>query len=185
MHNKRLLICDLDNTLYDWVGYFVPSFYAMVDEAVRITGCDRETLLDDFRRVHQAREDSEQPFALLETETIKQIYPDTPAPLYQVSESLTPAADSRIGIYLIHHGKQLSRGLPCLLRFRFALTLTRLACACWRGDRGIPIRPGVSWHWPRFMMAARGRMRHGSAGSGCRLCATGLSVSTPKVLMVS
>ncbi len=50
--------------------------------------------------------------------------------LYQVSESLTPAADSRIGIYLIHHGKQLSRGLPCLLRFRFALTLTRLACAC-------------------------------------------------------
>ena len=42
--------------------------------------------------------------------------------LYQVSESLTPAADSRIGIYLIHHGKQLSRGLPCLLRFRFALT---------------------------------------------------------------
>jgi hypothetical protein len=48
----------------------------------------------------------------------------------QVSESLTPAADSRIGIYLIHHGKQLSRGLPCLLRFRFALTLTRLACAC-------------------------------------------------------
>jgi hypothetical protein len=45
--------------------------------------------------------------------------------LYQVSESLTPAADSRIGIYLIHHGKQLSR--PCLLRFRFALTLTRLA----------------------------------------------------------
>jgi hypothetical protein len=32
--------------------------------------------------------------------------------LYQVSESLTPAANSRIGIYLIHHGKQLSRGLP-------------------------------------------------------------------------
>jgi hypothetical protein len=32
--------------------------------------------------------------------------------LYQVSESLTPAVDSRIGIYLIHHGKQLSRGLP-------------------------------------------------------------------------
>ena len=35
------------------------------------------------------------------------------------------------------------------------------------------------------MMAARGRMRRGSAGSGCRSCATGLSVSTPKVLMVS
>src|SRR6202051_2730924 len=86
--------------------------------------------------------------------------------LYQVSESLTPAADSRIGIYVIRHGKQLSRGLPCLLRFRFALTLTRLACACWRGDRVIPIRPGVSWPWPGFTVALRGRMRHGSAGRG-------------------
>ena len=35
-------------------GHLVPSFYAMVDEVVTITGCDRETLLDDFRRVHQA-----------------------------------------------------------------------------------------------------------------------------------
>jgi hypothetical protein len=68
MPNKWLLICDLDNTLYDWVGYFVPSFYAMVDTAVQITGCERETLLDDFRREHRARGDSEQPFALLETE---------------------------------------------------------------------------------------------------------------------
>src|SRR5256885_185406 len=50
-----------------------------------------------------------------------------------------------VPIYLIHHGKQLSRGLPCLLRFHFALILTRLACAGWRGDRVIPIRPGVSW----------------------------------------
>lgn len=71
MNERRILVCDLDNTLYDWVGYFVPAFYAMVDEAVRLTGCDRETLLDDFRYVHQRHGDSEQPFALLETETIK------------------------------------------------------------------------------------------------------------------
>ncbi|MGH6856247.1 MAG: HAD family hydrolase [Methylocella sp.] len=89
MHNKRLLICDLDNTLYDWVGYFVPSFYAMVDTAVEITGCDREGLLDDFRRVHQAHADSEQPFALLETETIERIYQGVPAPL--VAKILDPA----------------------------------------------------------------------------------------------
>lgn len=72
--NKQLLVCDLDNTLYDWVSYFVPSFYAMVDCVVEITGCDRNKLLDDFREVHQRHHDSEQPFALLETETIKQIY---------------------------------------------------------------------------------------------------------------
>lgn len=78
MGRKRLLICDLDNTLYDWVSYFVPSFYAMVDAVVRITGCDRETLLDDFRKVHQKHGDSEQPFALLETNTIKNLYRGVP-----------------------------------------------------------------------------------------------------------
>jgi phosphoglycolate phosphatase len=72
VNGRRLLVCDLDNTLYDWVGYFVPAFYAMVDEVVRLIGCDREKLLDDFRIVHQRHGDSEQPFALLETQTIRQ-----------------------------------------------------------------------------------------------------------------
>jgi FMN phosphatase YigB (HAD superfamily) len=72
--SKRALICDLDNTLYDWVGYFVPAFYAMVDAAVAITGCEKEKLLNDFRKVHQLYSDSEQPFALLETDTIKDLY---------------------------------------------------------------------------------------------------------------
>ena len=72
---KKLLVCDLDNTLYDWVGYFVPSFYAMVDEAVNIMSCDREVLLDDFKRVHQHHHDSEHPFALLETDTVSAQFP--------------------------------------------------------------------------------------------------------------
>ncbi len=38
--------------------------------------------------------------------TLKRV-DDVITTLYQVSESLTPEADSRIGIYLIHHGKQL------------------------------------------------------------------------------
>lgn len=72
---NRLLICDLDNTLYDWVGYFVSAFYAMVDEVVVATGCDREELLDDFREVHRKHHDSEHPFALLETTTIRKLFP--------------------------------------------------------------------------------------------------------------
>lgn len=76
--DKKLLVCDLDNTLYDWVGYFVPSFYAMVDAAVAIMKCDREKLLDDFRAVHQRAHDSEHPFALLETATVKDLYAGLP-----------------------------------------------------------------------------------------------------------
>jgi FMN phosphatase YigB (HAD superfamily) len=71
---RTLLICDLDNTLYDWAAYFVPSFYALVDHVVELTGCDRETLLDEFRTVHRLHQDSEHPFALLETATIKRLY---------------------------------------------------------------------------------------------------------------
>jgi len=75
---RRLLVCDLDNTLYDWTGYFIASFYAMVDEAVKITGCSREQLLDDFRDVHQRHNDSEHPFALLETKSILDRYDGLP-----------------------------------------------------------------------------------------------------------
>lgn len=72
----KLLVCDLDNTLYDWVAYFVPSFYAMAAKVVELLGCDREKLLDDFREVHQRHHDSEQPFALLETRTVWINLPD-------------------------------------------------------------------------------------------------------------
>lgn len=73
---KKLLVCDLDNTLYDWVHYFVASFYAMIDEVVRTTNCDRERLLDDFRAVHQRHQDSEHPFSLIETELIRNLFPN-------------------------------------------------------------------------------------------------------------
>lgn len=66
----KLVICDLDNTLYDWVAYFVPSFYAMVDVAVEVLRCERELLLDDLRFVHQQHHDSEHPFALLEARVV-------------------------------------------------------------------------------------------------------------------
>jgi FMN phosphatase YigB (HAD superfamily) len=70
----RALVCDLDNTLYDWVGYFVPAFYSMIDKAVEILGCDRERLLDDCKKVHQFYGDSEHPFALLDTDTVLKKY---------------------------------------------------------------------------------------------------------------
>jgi FMN phosphatase YigB (HAD superfamily) len=72
----RLLVTDLDNTLYDWVGYFVPAFYAMVEKAVEITGCDRERLLDDLREVHRRHHDSEHPYALLETQSMREHFLD-------------------------------------------------------------------------------------------------------------
>lgn len=85
----KLLICDLDNTLYDWVSYFVPSLYAMVDKVVEITNCNPERLLDDLRAVHQRHHDVEHPFSLLETDLVKEIFPGLD--LHQVAKILDPA----------------------------------------------------------------------------------------------
>ena len=85
----RLLISDLDNTLYDWLSFFVPSFYAMVDVAASELGVDRERLLDELRAVHRHYGSSEHPYALLETQTVKARYGwATPA---QQKEILDPA----------------------------------------------------------------------------------------------
>src|SRR5579875_3155338 len=72
----RLFITDLDNTLYDWLSFFVPSLYAMVDAAVPLLGVDREQLLDELKEVHQKHGSSEHPFALLETRAVLALYPD-------------------------------------------------------------------------------------------------------------
>jgi len=67
----RLVITDLDNTLYDWVTFFASAFYEMVEEAARILDVPEVVLLDELKEVHQRFGDSEQPFALLETRLVQ------------------------------------------------------------------------------------------------------------------
>ena len=90
--NVTLLICDLDNTLYDWVSYFVPSFYAMVDKVVELLECDQngqEQLLDDLRKVHQKYNDLEHPFSLLEARKIREMFPNLSRK--ELADKLDPA----------------------------------------------------------------------------------------------
>ena len=67
---KRLLITDLDDTLYDWLGFFIPSFYAMVDEVVSITGISKSTLLAEYKDKHQYYGSVEYPFVTLKLPSI-------------------------------------------------------------------------------------------------------------------
>jgi FMN phosphatase YigB (HAD superfamily) len=71
----KLLITDLDNTLYDWLSSFVPAFYAMITVAAETLSVDPEQLLDEMKTVHQRHHNSEKPFALLETATVTSRYP--------------------------------------------------------------------------------------------------------------
>ena len=69
----KLVVLDLDNTLYDWVGYYVPAFDAMVRELQSEHDVDREALLDAFRAVHQRHGTSEYAFVLTELDVLRDI----------------------------------------------------------------------------------------------------------------
>lgn len=71
---KKLLITDLDDTLYDWIGFFIPAFYALVDELVVITGIDRKILLSEFKERHQYYGSVEYPFVTLTLPSIQKKY---------------------------------------------------------------------------------------------------------------
>lgn len=73
----KLVITDLDNTLYDWVSSFVPAFYAMVHIGSDLLGISEQELLDELQTVHQHHGNSEHPFALLETKTAREQYGDS------------------------------------------------------------------------------------------------------------
>lgn len=66
----RLVVLDLDNTLYNWVDYYVPAFRAMLQELVRLTGLSEEALTASFKRVHQRHRTSEYAFAIEELDVL-------------------------------------------------------------------------------------------------------------------
>lgn len=51
----RILITDLDNTLWDWFEAWHRSFSALLDGLVSISGVDRQTLEQQIKAVHQQR----------------------------------------------------------------------------------------------------------------------------------
>jgi FMN phosphatase YigB (HAD superfamily) len=86
---KKLLITDLDNTLYDWVTFFTSSFRGMIEELTKLLGIDEEELLGEFRTVHQKYGNSEQPFAVLELPSVLRKYPGLARA--EVTQKLDPA----------------------------------------------------------------------------------------------
>jgi phosphoglycolate phosphatase len=64
----RAVITDLDNTLYPWVDYIVPSLEAMVESLVSTTGLPRIRIVQSLKAVYTRYESNEYPFAIQESE---------------------------------------------------------------------------------------------------------------------
>ena len=92
----KLLITDLDDTLYDWSGFFVPAFYAMAEEIAGITGIAMDQLLHEYREVHRSLGTVEFPYATLRLPSIRACF--TGMETAQMKEALRPAFKKFNGI---------------------------------------------------------------------------------------
>jgi phosphoglycolate phosphatase-like HAD superfamily hydrolase len=72
----RLLITDLDNTLYDWVTFFARSFRAMSSKLSEILDIEESALAREFKAVHQRHGTLEAPFAALELPIVLSRFPN-------------------------------------------------------------------------------------------------------------
>lgn len=83
----RLLITDLDNTLYDWVAWYARALMSMVARAGAIMGVSEEILLDELRDAFVDLGTVEQPRALLRLPCVQTAVGDHAV----ASERLAPA----------------------------------------------------------------------------------------------
>ena len=72
---KSVLITDLDNTLFDWVGIWHASFSAMLEELIAVSGVPREQLIREFKAIHQKHRTSEYAFSIEELPSLRKINP--------------------------------------------------------------------------------------------------------------
>lgn len=72
----KLLITDLDDTLYSWIDFFIPAFYGMLDELSLILNKPKNILVEEYKQIHQEKGSVEYPFATLLLPSVKDTYPN-------------------------------------------------------------------------------------------------------------
>ncbi|HMR47856.1 MAG TPA: HAD family hydrolase [Arachnia sp.] len=88
----RLVVFDFDDTLYDWIGHFVPALEAMITAAAPLLQTSAPALREQLKAVHERYGNTEQPFALLETESAQRLFGDLPRGEQRLA--LAPAFDT-------------------------------------------------------------------------------------------
>lgn len=85
---KKILITDVDNTLFDWQRLWYESFSAMSNVAIEISGVEPERFFTECSELHQKHGTSEYSFVLTELPSFKLLYGEN------VREAMQPAIES-------------------------------------------------------------------------------------------
>lgn len=79
LEQRKVLLLDLDNTLYDWVAFFGPAFRGMCQTLSEMTGLASATLWDEFKTVFAKHGTVEYSFALQELPSLIALHPGATA----------------------------------------------------------------------------------------------------------
>lgn len=71
----RLVVTDMDGTLYSWIDYIVPAVESMVEAVCKATALPRIRVVQALKAVYTKYESNEYPFALQESQLFKE-FPD-------------------------------------------------------------------------------------------------------------
>lgn len=71
INKEKLLITDLDNTLYDWVEAFIPAFRAMVHVLAKQSKLDENIITESFKRVYSRHGSLEYPYSVEELDVLR------------------------------------------------------------------------------------------------------------------
>jgi phosphoglycolate phosphatase len=69
-----LIVTDIDNTVFDWVRYYVTAFNALLDTVGRIIGSSRESLAGEAKDVFSRHGSIEYPFLAQELASVNKFY---------------------------------------------------------------------------------------------------------------
>ena len=72
----RAVIVDLDNTLYSWVNYIVPSLEAMVASLCETTGFPRIRVVQSLKEVYERHGTNDYAFAIQESSIFQEFHTD-------------------------------------------------------------------------------------------------------------
>jgi len=74
-NDVKLLITDLDDTIWDWVSMWYKSFYPYFENILEVTGTNESALIDDFKNLHRKYGTSEVSYAFKELKSVnKNVY---------------------------------------------------------------------------------------------------------------
>jgi FMN phosphatase YigB (HAD superfamily) len=88
----KLIVTDIDNTVFDWVGYYVTAFNALLDTVASTIGSSRELLAAEARAVFSEHGSIEYPFLAQELVSVNKFYGSDIDRM--LSEAVAPGRDA-------------------------------------------------------------------------------------------